>query len=85
MHEYHSGHYRTRADTVPFPVFYILTFGSPYQLLRQYVVPPGLQNRGFGRKLGIENNKHDLPHAKRSEATYWILLTQNPWRIDDRK
>lgn len=33
MHEYHSGHYRTRADTVPFPVFYILTFGSPYQLV----------------------------------------------------
>ena len=40
--------------------------GAVRLILRQYVVPPGLQNRGFGRKLGIENNKHDLPHAKRS-------------------
>ena len=38
MHEYHSGHYRTSPDTVPFLFFYILTFGSPYQLLQAFLL-----------------------------------------------
>ncbi|MCR5506216.1 MAG: hypothetical protein K6F04_00005, partial [bacterium] len=56
MHEYHSGHYRTSPDTVPFLFFYILTFGSPYQLLKRWRGLTRCRLRTFVTRIYFLNN-----------------------------